>query len=152
MLEGNVSHIYWRQVVNTIVYRINKVKIIQATGKTPYELWFGHTPIVKWVRIFGNKYYIKREDGIGMFDPRSDEGIFLGYSLEKGMQMFNQRLRTIVEGTNVKVDKKFKIQEGIIVYESCKDENINKRSYNQNVEKEFSYEIDNNLKAKEPRK
>ena len=33
-------------------------------------------------RIFGRKCYIKREDGIGKFYPRSDKGVFLRYSLK----------------------------------------------------------------------
>ena len=51
-------------------------------SKTPYELWFGHSPLVKYFRIFGRKIYIKRDDDIGKFDPRSDEAMFLVYSLK----------------------------------------------------------------------
>ena len=77
--------------------------------KTPYELWFGHSrPSVKYFRMFGSECYIRRDDNIGKFDPRSDEGIFLGYSLKsKAYKCFNYRTKTIVECTNVKVDKKF---------------------------------------------
>ena len=50
--------------------------------KKPYELWFGHSPLVKYFRVFGSKCYIKRNDDVGKFDPRSDEGMFLGYSLK----------------------------------------------------------------------
>ena len=55
----------------------------KKTNKTPHELWFGHSPIVKYFRIFGSKCYIKRDDDIGNFDARSDEGMFLGYLLKK---------------------------------------------------------------------
>ena len=51
-------------------------------NKTPYELWFGHSPSVKYFRIFGSKCYIKRDVDIGKFDPRSNEGMFFGYSLK----------------------------------------------------------------------
>ena len=53
----------------------------KVMDKTPYELWFGHSPSVKYFRIFGRKFYIKRDDDIGKFDPMRNEGIFLGYSL-----------------------------------------------------------------------
>ena len=46
--------------------------------KTPYELWFGYSPSVNYFRIFGRKCYIKRDDDVGKFDPRSNEGMFLG--------------------------------------------------------------------------
>ena len=38
--------------------------------------------ISKCFRIFGSKCYIKRDDDVGKFDPRSNEGMFLGYSLK----------------------------------------------------------------------
>ena len=46
-------------------------------SKTPYEIWFVHSPSVKYFRKFGSKYYIKRDYDISLFDPRSDKGVFL---------------------------------------------------------------------------
>ena len=46
------------------------------------ELWFGHSPPIRYFKIFRSKCYIKRDDDIGNFDPRRDEGMFLGYSLK----------------------------------------------------------------------
>ena len=75
---------------------MNIVQIRKSTNKPPYELWFGHAPSVKYFRIFGRKCYVKRDDDIGKFDSRSDEGMFLGYSLKiKSYRCFNQRTRTI---------------------------------------------------------
>ena len=69
---------------------------------------FGYSPSIKNFRIFGSKYYIKRDDDIGKFDPRSDEGMFLGYSLNsKAFRCFNYRNKTIVECVNVRIDKMF---------------------------------------------
>ena len=35
--------------------------------------------------VFQNfwEHHFKRDDGIGKFDPRSDKGMFLGYSLKE---------------------------------------------------------------------
>ena len=62
---------------------------------------------VKHFRIFGIKYYIKRDDGkIGKVDSRVDEGIFVGYSSKrKAYKCYNLRLGKIVETINVKVDE-----------------------------------------------
>lgn len=93
MMEANLPHIYWREVVSMAVYAFNKVHIKGDVGKTPYELWFGHTPTVKYFKIFGSKCYIKRDDSIGKFDPRCDEGIFLSYSNQsKAYRCYNKRL------------------------------------------------------------
>jgi hypothetical protein len=74
--------------------------------KTPYDLWFGRITSIKHFRIFGSKCYIKNdEDNLGKFDPRSDEGIFLGYSTNKIAYIcYNLRLLKIVESANVKID------------------------------------------------
>ena len=107
-----------REAVTTTVYTMNKVQIRQGTGKTSYELWFGWTSTIKYFRIFGSKCYIKREDDIGKFDPRSDEGIFLGYSTKiKAYRCYNQRLKKIFESENVRVDEIFQVQERILDYD-----------------------------------
>lgn len=79
LIEGNVPKIYWKEAISAVVYTLNKVHIKSDTCKTPYELWFGHVPNVRYFRVFGSKCYIKRDEDIGKFDARSDEGIFLGY-------------------------------------------------------------------------
>jgi len=106
MMEANISHVYWREAVSTAVYTLNPVQIKGNTSKTPYELWFGHTPTMKYFRIFSSKCYIKRDEDLGKFDARCDEGIFLGYSNQsQAYQCFNKRLKRIVESANVKVDE-----------------------------------------------
>ena len=96
LFENDLVKIFWREV-NTSVFTMNRVQIREDTDKTPYELWFGHAPSVKYFRIFGSKCYIKSDDNIGKFDPRSDEGIFLGYSLKiKAYRCYNKRTKTIV--------------------------------------------------------
>lgn len=86
-------------------------------------MWLGHTPSVKYFRIFGRKCYIKRDDDVGKFDPRSDEGMFLGYSLKrKAYRCFNHRTKTIVECANVKVNEKFGFKERMMDYNSDEGE------------------------------
>ena len=96
---------------------MNKVQVKKNTNNTPYELLFGHSPIVKYFRIFGSNYYIKRDDDICKFDARSNDGIFLCYSLKrKAHKCYTLRTKTIMERENVSIDQKFRIQERIIYY------------------------------------
>jgi hypothetical protein len=65
--------------VNTACHIINRVYLRPETSKTPYEIWRGKKPTVKYFRTFGSKCYILRDrENLGKFDPKSDEGIFLG--------------------------------------------------------------------------
>ena len=75
-------------------------------GKTHYEPWYGIPTSVKYFRVFGGNCYIKRnEDGLGKFDSRTDEGIFLGYSsTKKAYRCYNKRLHKIVESADVRIN------------------------------------------------
>jgi transposase InsO family protein len=52
MIERNVLHVYWREVVSIVFYTLNRVNIKGDTSKTPYELWFGHVPTIRYFLIF----------------------------------------------------------------------------------------------------
>ena len=74
----------WGKAVNISCHTVNRVYFRPSTKKTPYELWKGRKPNVKYFRIFGSTCFIlKDRENVGKFDSRSDEGIFLGYSLAK---------------------------------------------------------------------
>ena len=82
---------------------------------------------MKYVQYFPNQSlqtnsYIKRDDDIGKFDARNDEGMFLGYSLKiKAYRCYNLRTKTIMESENMRIDEKFRIQERMIDYNSDDD-------------------------------
>ena len=44
LFENDVPKTFGREVVNTIVYILNRVQIKKGMEKTPYELWFGYSP------------------------------------------------------------------------------------------------------------
>ena len=73
---------FWREVVGTTVYALNRTQLRPNNEKTPYELWKGRPASIKYFRIFGRKCFIKiSDDSPGKFDSRVDEGIFLEYSI-----------------------------------------------------------------------
>ena len=91
--EARSSYGYWREAISTTVYILNKGQLRVNNKKTPYELWYGRTPSVKYFIVFGSKCYIKNLDkDLGKFDARSDEGIFPGYeSNKKEYRCYNLR-------------------------------------------------------------
>jgi hypothetical protein len=44
------------------VYILKKGQLKINSNKTPYELWFGRSPLVKYFKVFGSKGYIKKLD------------------------------------------------------------------------------------------
>ena len=92
-------------MVHTTVHTLNRALLRNNTDKTPYVLWKGRPANINYFRVFDNKCYIRRDDKIGKFDSRVDEGILLGYSSKsKAYKCYNLRLNKIVESLNVKVD------------------------------------------------
>ena len=59
MLHGkSVPQKFWAEAVNTTCYVINRVYLRLGTTQTPYELWKGRKPNVKYFRTFGSKRFI----------------------------------------------------------------------------------------------
>ena len=103
--EVGINDMFWPQAVHIVVHILNRALLRNNADKTPYELWKGRPANVKHFRVFGSKCYIRREDKIGKFDSREDEGILLGYSsTKKAYKCFNMRLNKIMESINVKID------------------------------------------------
>jgi transposase InsO family protein len=64
---------FWENAVNTACQIINRVYLRPETNKTPYELWRGKKPTVKYFRVFRSTCYILRDrENLGKFDAKSD--------------------------------------------------------------------------------
>ena len=74
--------------------------------KTPYELWKGKKPIVKYFKIFGTDCYILRDrENLEKFDAKSNKGYFLGYSsTSRAYKVYNLRTKTVMESSNVVIN------------------------------------------------
>jgi hypothetical protein len=102
----NLAQHFWGDAVNTACHIINRVYLRPETNKTPYDIWQGKKPKVKYFITFGSRCYILRDrENLGKFDPKSDEGIFLGYSTNsRAYRVFNKRTETVMESINVVID------------------------------------------------
>ena len=87
---------------------MNRALIRPILKKTPYELYNGRKPNIAHLRVFGSKCFILNngKENLGKFDAKSDEGIFLGYSLNsKAYRIYNKRTMTIEESIHVAFDE-----------------------------------------------
>jgi predicted nucleotidyltransferase len=102
----NMAQHFWGEAVHTACHIINLVFLRPGTTKTPYELWRGKKPTVKYFRVFGSTCYILRDrENLGKFDAKSDVGIFLGYSTtSKASRVYNSRTKIVMESINVVID------------------------------------------------
>ncbi|GJS52940.1 putative ribonuclease H-like domain-containing protein [Tanacetum coccineum] len=85
---------FWAEEVNTACYVQNRVLVVKPHNKTPYEQFRGRTPAQSFMRPFECHVNILNTlDYLGKFDGKSDEGFFVGYSL-------NSKAFRFVAGTN----------------------------------------------------
>ncbi|GJZ89112.1 retrovirus-related pol polyprotein from transposon TNT 1-94 [Tanacetum coccineum] len=94
-------------IIDTSTYILNQILIRVILGKTPYKLLRGRKPTLDYFRVFGSKCFIlKTKDYLTKFDPKSYEGVFLGYSQNnKAYILLNKHTRKFEESLNVKFNK-----------------------------------------------
>ncbi|GJR30563.1 ribonuclease H-like domain-containing protein [Tanacetum coccineum] len=90
---------FWAEAVNTTCYVQNRVLVIKPHNKTPYELFLGRKPALSFMRPFGvSVTNINTLDHLGKFDGKSDDGFFVGYSINsKAFKVFNTRTKFVEE-------------------------------------------------------
>src|SRR3954464_3452098 len=90
---------FWAEAMNTACYVHNRVTLKKGTSTTLYEVWKGRKPTVKYFHVFGSKCYIITDhEQRRKVDPKSDEGIFLSYSMNnKAFRVFNSITKVMME-------------------------------------------------------
>ncbi|GJT40566.1 retrovirus-related pol polyprotein from transposon TNT 1-94 [Tanacetum coccineum] len=101
--EQSLPNCFWCNAVDTSTYILNRILIRAIIGKTLYELLRGRKPTLDYFRVFGSKCFIlSTKDYLTKFDPKSYEGVFLGYSQNsKAYIILNKHTRKVKESLNV---------------------------------------------------
>ncbi|GKF09706.1 retrovirus-related pol polyprotein from transposon TNT 1-94, partial [Tanacetum coccineum] len=104
LADSKLPTTFWAEAVNTACYVQNRVLVFKPHNKTPYELFHGRTPTLSFIRPFGCPVTILNTiDHLGKFDGKTDEGFFVGYSLNsKAFRVFNSRTRIVEENLHIR--------------------------------------------------
>ena len=102
--ESGLSSGFWAEAINTSCYIQNRVFIRPILNKTPYELWKNRKPNISYFHIFDSRCFIlNNRDKLSKFDPKSYEGIFLGYSsVSKAFRVWNRSCNRVEETIHVR--------------------------------------------------
>ena len=68
---------FWGYALEMAAYVLNRVPSKSVSG-TPYEIWRGKKPSLKYFKIWGCPAYVKRNFGYKL-DARADKYLFIGY-------------------------------------------------------------------------
>jgi len=142
LAEYSLSKYFWAEAVNTACYVLNRVNVRAKLDKTPYEILKGRTPNLSHLPVFGCKVFIHNngKSHLRKFDPKSDEGVFLGYSsIGKSFRVFNKRTLMVEETTHVVFDESDPKKPGVEDDDYVGDitigvKNLEKRVGHQNIE------------------
>ncbi|GJU71671.1 putative ribonuclease H-like domain-containing protein [Tanacetum coccineum] len=104
LADSKLPTTFWAKAVNIACYVQNMVLIVKPHNKTPYELFRGRTPALSFMRPFGCHVTILNTlDYLGKFDGKSDEGFFVGYSMNsKAFRVYNNRTRKVEENFHIR--------------------------------------------------
>ncbi|GJS18585.1 putative ribonuclease H-like domain-containing protein [Tanacetum coccineum] len=76
LADSKLPTTFWTEAVNTACYMQNRVLVGKPHNKTPYELFHGRTPTLRFIRPFACPITILNTiDQLGKFDGKADEGI-----------------------------------------------------------------------------
>ncbi|GJW19119.1 retrovirus-related pol polyprotein from transposon TNT 1-94 [Tanacetum coccineum] len=105
--EQSLPQKFWCNAVDTSTYILNRILIKAILGKTPYELLRGRKPTLDYFKVFRSKCFnLNTKDYLTKFDPKSYEGVFLGYSQNsKAHIILNKHTRKVEESLNVTFDE-----------------------------------------------
>ena len=76
--------------------------------KIPYELFRERKPNISYFHLFGCKCFVLNngKNNLGKFDAKSDESLFLGYSLtSKAFRLFNKRALVVEKSIHIIFDE-----------------------------------------------
>ena len=153
--DSNLPKYFWADAVSTTCFVSNRVNIRPILKKTPYDLFKGRKPNIAFFHIFGCKCFVLNndKDNLGKFDEKSDEGIFLGYSLtSKAYRIYNKRILNIEESMHVKFDESNPSKEEIVVCDDDDDDFVEipkEDTSNKNQEAPIQQESNENDLPKE---
>ncbi|GJS82608.1 retrovirus-related pol polyprotein from transposon TNT 1-94 [Tanacetum coccineum] len=153
--EQTIPQKFWCNAVDTSTYILNRILIRPILGKTPYEIFRGRKPSLEYFKVFGSKCFIlNTKDYLTKFDPKSYEGVFLGYSQNsKAYVVLNKHSMKVEESLNVTFDESpppTKLSP-LVDDDVGEEEAIKKNTkvVNNNNEEDESIEVDETVNIKE---
>ena len=76
----NLPKILWAEAMNTAVYILNRTGPTRQGNKTPYELWYGKSPEIGNLKVFGTECFVHiPKEKRRKLDSKAEKGYVVGY-------------------------------------------------------------------------
>ncbi|GJV06872.1 retrovirus-related pol polyprotein from transposon TNT 1-94 [Tanacetum coccineum] len=153
--EQSIPQKFLCNVVDTSTYILNRILIQPILGKIPYEIFRGRKPSLEYFKVFGSmSFVLNTKDYLTKFDPKSYEGVFLGYSQNSKVYIvLNKHAMKVEEPLNVTFDESSPPTKlSPLVDDDVGEEEAiinNTKVVNNNNEEDESIEVDEVINIKE---
>nr|KYP70533.1 Retrovirus-related Pol polyprotein from transposon TNT 1-94 [Cajanus cajan] len=103
LYEKNLPKEFWAEAASTTTFLHNRLPTKALNDQTPFEVWHGYKPSMKFLKIFGCLCFThvpqsKRDK----LDKRASQGIFIGYStVSKAYKIFQPQTGKIIISRDV---------------------------------------------------
>ena len=105
LIDANLSQEFWGEAVSTATFLINTIPSRALKyNKTPFELFHGKKPQLKYLTVFGSTVYVHNKIKTTKFKSKSWKGILVGY-VPNGYKIWNPETNTFVNARDVIVDE-----------------------------------------------
>jgi hypothetical protein len=112
--EHRTPRRFWTDAISTACYISNRIFLHSILHLTPFKLCFGRKPSVSHFRPFGCKCFVQKRGNLDKFEPRSFDGILLGYTPHgRSYQVYNFETNTVVESCDVTFDETAPCPRGV---------------------------------------
>ena len=101
---ADLSLSLWAELANTAVYLMNRTPNREET-KTPFQMWHGHKPDVRHLRIIGSETHVQIPKTLRRkLDAVSWQGVLVGYGKSKHLyRVFNPEKNDVAVVKDVKI-------------------------------------------------
>lgn len=105
MADSKIPLDFWAEAACTAAHIKNRSKST-VHGKTPYEMWSGRKPNIKYVRRFDcMAYLLNKGEHKKKFDSKIVKGIFVGYAANNTYRIYIPETGRIKTDCDVKFDE-----------------------------------------------
>ena len=93
--EKDLPKPFWEKTENTIVCLQNRISTKVVKDLTPFEVWYGYKPYLKFLRVFGCLCCDK-------LDKKAEADIFVGYStISRAYRVFQPHTNRVIVSQDV---------------------------------------------------
>lgn len=97
----------WAEVIEAVVYVLDRTGPSSVPNKSPYELWFGKKPSIKHLRILGCKCYAHvPKANRKKLEKKAELGILVGYEGSEGYRIWNKEKSKLTRSRDVTFDER----------------------------------------------